>query len=486
MARPDDVYDLVILGAGSTAFAAALRAAELGRRSLMIENRVVGGTCANRGCLPSKNLMEAARHLYDARHPRYAAIEPCAPALDFQALIQQKDALVREYRARKYDSVAAGDAQVEIARGTVRFTDTRTVAIDSVNGPRLVRGERFLIATGSRPRIPAIAGLDAVPYLTSDLLSSDEKMELTALPESLIVVGGGYIALELGQMFARFGTAVTLIERGPHVLARDFEPEVGRMIETLFAAEGITVLRNAAVERVWRDGERGIAVSVAERGGTRELRAEHLLVAAGRVPATEGIGLQSAGVTLDATGAVQVDTTLRTSAPHIWAAGDVIGDQVESQMATPVGAHDGAIAAWNALGDGPAVEVNHRVIPRAIFTDPQIAMVGMTDRQANAAGRTCWCNTLPLELVPRAAAIHETRGLVKMVADAETNEVLGVTMVGREAAEIIHEAAMALRFHATIDDFRDMLHVYPTMAEALKIAAISRYKDPSRLSCCAE
>jgi mercuric reductase len=172
--------------------------------------------------------------------------------------------------------------------------------------------------------------------------------------------------------------------------------------------------------------------------------------------------------------------------PHIWAAGDLIGTEQDSQMATPVGAHDGGIAAHNALSGEAPRRIDHRVIPRAVFTDPQVGVVGMTEEEATAAGHTCWCNTIPLELVPRAGAIRDTRGVIKMVADADTSEVLGVSMLGANAAEVIHEAAMGLRFHATVDDFIDLLHVYPTMAEALKIVAISRYKDPARLSCCAE
>jgi mercuric reductase len=214
--------------------------------------------------------------------------------------------------------------------------------------------------------------------------------------------------------------------------------------------------------------------------------ATHLLVATGRQPNTTGVCLEDIGVRLDARGAIAVDEYLRSSVPHIWAAGDVIGRGQDSQMATPVGARDGGIVAHNALSGEPPRPVDHRVIPRAVFTDPQIGVVGLTDEQAVAAGHRCWCNTVSMELVPRAGAIRDTRGLIKMVADADTNEVLGISMLGQSAAEVIHEAAMGLRFHATIDDFIDLLHVYPTMAEALKIVAISRYKDPARLSCCAE
>jgi mercuric reductase len=211
-----------------------------------------------------------------------------------------------------------------------------------------------------------------------------------------------------------------------------------------------------------------------------------LLVATGRKPSSQDIGLEKIGVWLDGRGAIAVDEHLRTSVPHIFAAGDVIGREQDSQMATPVGSHDGVIAAHNALSGEPPREVDHRVIPRAVFTDPPIGVVGLTDEAAQGTGRRCWCSTIPMELVPRAAAIHDTRGVIKMVADAESNEVLGVSMLGVQAGEVIHEAAMGMRFHATIDDFIDMVHVYPTMAEALKIVAISRYKDPGKLSCCAE
>jgi mercuric reductase len=191
-------------------------------------------------------------------------------------------------------------------------------------------------------------------------------------------------------------------------------------------------------------------------------------------------------VDLGSGGQVQVDEYLRTRVPHIFAAGNVIGSETGIQMATPVGSQDGGIAAWNALSSQEARGVDHRVIPRAIFTDPQVAVVGMTEQQAIAAGHSCWCRALPLSLIPRAGAIRDTRGVVKMVADATTDEVLGVSMVGASAAEVIHEAAMALRFRAKLHDFIEIVHVYPTMAEALKIVAISRYKDSARLSCCAE
>ncbi|HXH13544.1 MAG TPA: NAD(P)/FAD-dependent oxidoreductase [Alphaproteobacteria bacterium] len=228
-------------------------------------------------------------------------------------------------------------------------------------------------------------------------------------------------------------------------------------------------------------------VASADVGGrVEEFRAEKLLIATGRRPNTDTIAIERAGVSVNAEGEVEVDEFLRTNVPHIFAAGDVIGRQVGSQMATPVGSRNGRIAAYNALSGEPPRRVDHRVIARVIFTDPPAAMVGLTEAAAVQAGHRCWCNTLPLTLVPRAGAIRKPHGFVKMVADADTHEVLGVAMVGDSAGEVIHEAAMALHFRAKLEDFIDLIHVYPTMAEALKLAAISRFRDPRRLSCCAE
>jgi mercuric reductase len=472
-------FDLVILGSGSTAFAAALRAQEFGKTAVMTDERTVGGTCVNRGCLPSKNLIEAARLIHDARNPRYPGISPTRPELDFRRLVAQKDEVVRSYREKKYESLIGGSIRVE--RGYVRFLNAHEVKV----GDKKIRGDKVLIATGSRPALPPIDGLSDVPYLTSDLLTSDELVELSELPASLLVLGGGYIALELGQMFRRFGSEVTIPERSREILSRGYEPEVGPAIRGILEHEGVRIVTSANVRSVRRDGP-GVIASVETGNGLREHRATHLLVAAGRRPNSDVIEIEKAGVSVGDKGQILIDQHLRTSVAHIFAAGDVIGSETGSQMATPVGSHDGGIAAHNALSNKEPRAVDHRVIPRTIFTDPQIAVVGMTEQEAIAAGHVCWCKTLPMSLVPRAGAIRDTRGIIKMVADAETDEVLGVSIVAPSAGEVIHEAAMALRFRGKLADFIEQLHVYPTMAEALKIVAISRFKDPARLSCCAE
>jgi len=484
MTHGDAAYDLVILGSGSTAFAAAITANELGKTAAMTEARTVGGTCVNRGCLPSKNLIEAAKLLHDAREPRYPGLVGRDLDLDFQQLVAQKDAVIAGYRAKKYLSIFDEGRDVPIVRGQARLTGAHTVEVAGPEGTTRLEGHQILVALGSSPIIPDIDGLRDVPYLTSDLLTSQEDLELTTLPESLVIIGGGYIAVELGQMFSRFGSKVTILERGERLLAA-YEPEIGLTLGDILRGEGLDVRTGARVVRV-RPDHAGVVVTAEIDGQEHTVTAARVLVTTGRQPNTSSVGLEDAGVRLAARGAVVVDEYLRTSVPHIWAAGDIIGAEQGSQMATPVGARDGGIATHNALSGETPRRVDHCVIPRAVFTDPQVGVVGLTDAEATAAGHRCWCNTVPMELVPRAGAIRDTRGVIKMVADADTHEVLGVSMLGANAAEVIHEAAMGLRFHATIDDFIDLLHVYPTMAEALKIVAISRYKDPGRLSCCAE
>ena len=328
-------YDLVVLGSGSAAFAAALRVAETGKTAVMTEARTVGGTCVNRGCLPSKNLIEAAKLVHEARHPRYPGIEPYDVRFDFGELIKQKDEIISVFRDRKYEGLVDGQENIDVVRGRVAFADDHAVEI---NGRR-IEGEKFLVALGSTPVAPEVEGLDEVPYMTSDLLTSEEDMELKELPESLVVVGGGYVALELGQMFSRFGTRVTILERSSRVLKHGYEPEVGLTLQEILREEGVDVRTNSSVRRV-RAVDEGVTVELEDGD---EVRAERLLVATGRRPNTAGVGLEKAGVETNGHGEVVVDEYLRTSAPHIFAAGDVIGNQLGSQMATPAGAHDGTI-----------------------------------------------------------------------------------------------------------------------------------------------
>jgi len=473
-------FDLLILGSGSTAFAAALRAAELGKTAAMTEMRTLGGTCVNRGCLPSKNLIEAARIVWESAHPRYRGLKPANMEFEFRELISQKQDVVHAYRDKKYQSIVSDADMIKVFMGQAQLIDSHTALV----GDQKVSGDQILIATGTRPIVPEISGLDNVSYLTSDLLTSDESQELKELPNSLIIIGGGYIALELGQMFHRFGTQVTILEQSRKILPT-YEPEVSRALTIALMEEGVNLVTGAKIKRSAQKSKDEVEVTARVGEEERSFPAQKLLIATGRKPNTDNIGLETVDVQLDAQGYVKVNDELQTNVPNIWAAGDIIGRQTDSQPATPVGAHDGVIAALNGLTEAHR-KVDHRVIPRTIFTDPQVAVVGMTDKEAVESGIPCWCNTIPLDLVPRAGATHHSNGIAKMVVNNETHEVVGVSLVMPNAGEVIHEAAMALRFKAKLEDYVNMLHVYPTMAEALKITAISYFKDPAKLSCCAE
>ncbi|RLG48571.1 MAG: hypothetical protein DRN92_00745 [Thermoproteota archaeon] len=269
------------------------------------------------------------------------------------------------------------------------------------------------------------------------------------------------------------------MERGSRVLKR-FEPEISQAIRRFLEEEGVVIHTNALVRRIKRENGEIIADAVVE-GGLRMLRTQHVLVTTGRASNTEDLGLQGVGVDMDDRGFVKVDSEMRTTAPNIWAAGDVTG----LPMATPVAAREGVIAAQNAIG-GKHIKMDYKTVPRAVFTDPEVASVGLTEAEAEKAGYRCMCRVLDLGLVPKALAIRESRGLVKIVADGITHQILGVHLVAPRGADIIHEAALAVKYRMTVEEIIGTVHVYPTISEAIRLAAQTFFKDVSRLSCCAE
>jgi mercuric reductase len=293
---PTEQFDLVILGSGSTAFAAALRAAESGKTAAMTEAHTLGGTCVNRGCLPSKNLIEAAKILYDSWNPRYPGLSPAPMTLDFAALVEQKDEVIHDYRDKKYQSIVSDSKRIRVFQGQARFSGNNEVAVDG----HILSAPRFLIATGSSPSVPNIPGLVETPYQTSDLLTSQEHMELKELPESLLIIGGGYIGLELGQMFSRFGVKVTILERGERILSA-YEPEISESVTEVFREEGITLHLKTKVNRVYGN-ENKVVLTAQIAGRQKEVKAAKLLVAAGRKPNTENLALEVPGVQLDGRG----------------------------------------------------------------------------------------------------------------------------------------------------------------------------------------
>ncbi|ABL79525.1 MULTISPECIES: mercury(II) reductase [unclassified Nocardioides] len=470
--------DLAVIGSGGAAYAAAIHATTLGKSVVMVERGTIGGTCVNTGCVPSKALIAAA----EARHVaadagRFPGIAATAGPVDMPALIGGKQALVETLRAERYVDLAESYGW-PVLPGDARFDatpDAPVLQVTAADGTvETIEAEHYLVATGSRPWVPPIDGLDAVDYLTSTT-----AMELTEVPESLLVLGGGYVALEQAQLFARLGSQVTMLVRSR--LASREEPEASSTLQQVFADEGIRVVRRAAVTSVTLDETTGqVVATAAVSGGEQEFRAERVLVALGRRPVTEGLNLDAVEVKTGDLGEIVVDDRLASSNPRIWAAGDVTGHREFVYVA----ASHGAVVVDNAFS-GAERSVDYARLPRVTFTSPAVGSVGMTDADAVAAGYRCDCRVLPLQYVPRALVNRDTRGFIKVVADADTGRILGLTAVAKDAGELAAAGVYLLEGGMTVQQVAHAWAPYLTMAEGIKIACQSYTTDVSKLSCCA-
>jgi mercuric reductase len=457
--------DLAIIGSGGAGFAAAIAATSRGLQVVMVERSTIGGTCVNVGCIPSKALLAAAEAHHVGAENRFPGISAAAGATDMAALVAGKSEIVTGLRKEKYEDLAA-DYGWEVRRGDAHFVD----------GPALeVAGERidaahYLVATGAAPWVPPVPGLTETGYLTST-----SALELDELPGSLVVVGGNYVGLEIGQTFARLGASVTLIEALER-LAPGEEPELSEVITGVLSDEGVDIWTSAALAGVSREDGK----VVARTTDGREVRADAILMATGRRPVTTGLGLGTVGVQTGGAGEVVVDDGLRSTNPRIWAAGDVTG---APQFVYVAGAH-GTMVVDNAFGGaGRTVDYSH--LPRVTFTTPNLAAVGLTDAQVTAAGIECTCRVLPLEYVPRAIVNRDTRGVVKVVAEVGTGRVVGIHIAAANAGDAILAATYALEAGMTTDQLASTWAPYLTMAEGIKLAAQSFRADVAKLSCCA-
>lgn len=459
-------YDLVAIGSGSAAFAAAIRATEHGARVGLVERGTLGGTCVNVGCIPSKHLL-AASHTYRSagNHP-FSGVSTSEGGVDLEALVGAKTRVVDELRREKYVDLAA-DFGFDIIRGDARFVGPDRVAVD---GRELAAGS-FLVATGAAPWAPPIPGLEEAGYLTSTT-----AMELSELPASLIVIGGNYIGLELGQVFADLGSRVMIVEARERIAPFE-EPEISKAMTEILRAEGIDVVTSAEVVRAEAGSPKAVVAVVG--GAERRFEADRILVATGRRPVLGGLKLDRAGVEVDE-GGLALDEQLRTTNPQVFAAGDVTG----APQFVYVAAAQGTLAADNALADAGG-SMDYTALPRVTFTTPSIAAVGLTDEEAQRAGYACECRVMGLEHVPRARVNLDTRGLFKVVANRETGRVLGVHVLAENAADVILAGVYAVKFGLTVDDLANTWAPYLTMSEGLKLASQAFTRELSRLSCCA-
>jgi len=455
----DRLLDLVIVGSGGAAMAAAITARQHGADVVLVERGVLGGTCVNVGCVPSKTLLAAAGARHAAITNPFPGAATSAGRVDYGALLRQKDELVARLRDAKYADVAHAYG-FEIVAGDARFADPDTLLVDG----RRLRAGSYIVATGSQPAVPDLPGLADVDYLTSTT-----AMELDKLPRSLAIVGGGYVGLEQAQLFAHLGTAVTVIGR----LAPRTEPELASLVREVFLDDGISVVDERA-HAVELDGQ---GVVVVTRSG-RRVSADRLLVATGRGPHTSGLGLDAGHVKTDERGFVLVDVDQRTSNPAVFAAGDVSG----APQYVYVAAATGRAAAVNALGGSERVD--YTGLPRVTFTRPQLASAGLTEAAAVERGYQCSSRFLDLADVPRALANRDTRGGIKLVADALSNRVLGVHALAEGAGDMMLAATYAIKAGFTVEDLAAAWAPYLTMAEGLRLAA-GLFRNQMPTSCCA-
>jgi len=466
--RTESGLKVAIIGTGSAAMACAVRAVEAGAAVTVIEASTTGGTCVNVGCVPSKILIRAAHvaHL-QARHP-FAGLARHAPALDRKALVAQQQARVEELRHAKYESILETHPGITLLSGFARFENADTLVVKQADGAeKRLTPDRILIATGRSPQIPDVPGLAGTPFWTSS-----EALLAEETPSHLIVYGGSVVALELAQAYLRLGSRVTLVARGALLSKQD--PAIGEGLKAVLIEEGMRVLTDTPANAVRFDGRR-----FELETGAGVVSGDRLLVATGRKPNTAGLELDRAGVATDPSGAIRVDDHLRTSVPHIYAAGDC----TNAPQFVYVAAAAGTRAAINMTGGDAALDLS--IVPAVVFTDPQVATVGLTEAQANELGMETDSRTLTLDNVPRALANFDTRGFIKLVADKRSGRLLGAQVLAAEGGEIIQTAALAIRNRMTVADLAGQLFPYLTMVEGLKLCAQTFTKDVKQLSCCA-
>ncbi len=462
-------FDMIVIGAGSAGFSAAITAANEGARVALIGHGTIGGTCVNVGCVPSKAMIRAMETLHITHVAnRFDGIEASAEITDWKAIIAQKQALVDDLRVAKYVDVLPGYNNISYIEGAASFDENGGL---TVNGAAF-QAKKIIIATGSRQHVPDIPGLDDVDYL-----DSTSALQLDALPASLVIMGGGYIGVEIAQIFARAGSAVTIVTR--RGLLPEAEPEISAALTEYFQAEGITVLKGLTYNSVEKtDG--GITLQVTSDGKPLAITGEHLLLATGRVPNTERLNLSNAGIENDGRGGIKVDSKMRSSRIGVYAAGDVTGQDQFVYMA----AYGAKLAAQNAM-NGDSLSYDNTAMPAVVFSDPQVASVGLTEAAAKAQGIDTVTSVLALEHVPRALAARDTRGLIKLVADKTTKKLLGAHIIAPEGADSIQTAVMAIKAGMTYEDLGATIFPYLTTVEGLKLAAQTFDKDVSKLSCCA-
>ena len=434
------------------------------------EGAVLGGTCINVGCVPSKRLITVSAFVEELKTRRFAGVDYKQGRLDYAKIVEEKDRLVSELRAEKYKNVLENLENVTYINETGSFADKNAIK----TGANEINARNILIATGAKASVPAIKGIEKAKYLTNE-----EALSLKELPESLIVVGGRALGLEFAQLFANFGVKVTLLQRSERIIP-NWEPEVSEYLARYLTESGVRIVTNATPVSI-STGNTLKEITAQVNGKETTFKSNEVLFATGRSANVENLNLNAADVQLNERNFVKVDRKLKTTSNNIYAAGDVTGEPMLETLA----AKEGNVATSNIF-EKAGREININEVPSAIFTYPEAAMVGLTEEQVIKSGVRCGCSPVKFELVAKAAIISDTRGVIKVVIDNKTKKIIGVHILAPHAADLIHEGVLAVKFGLTIDDIIDTVHVFPTLSEGFKLAAQSFYNDPHNLSCCTE
>ncbi|HEU4784245.1 MAG TPA: mercuric reductase [Ktedonobacterales bacterium] len=448
-------YDCLILGSGQAGSPLATALAQAGRKTAIVERLHVGGTCINEGCTPTKTMVASARVAYLARRGDDYGVGVGEVTVDMQRVRQRKREIVDSFRGGS-ERRLEDKPNLDLIYGEARFTGPKTVQIMLPSGEkRELAAETIFINTGERPADPNVPGLDP-----AHTLNSTSIMELDAVPSHLLVIGGGYVGLEFAQMFRRFGSQVTIIQRGRQLLGRE-DADVAEAVAEILAEDGIEILLNSTPTSATSAGE-SVTLHVKTPDGERDLTGSHVLAAAGRVPNTDALNLVAAGVATNERGYIQVNERLETSAPGIYALGDVKGPPAF----THISYDDFRIIRTNLLEGGDTTTTD-RLVPYTVFIDPQLGRVGLGEEEARQQGRNIKVAKMPMSWVARADEVDETRGFMKAVVDAGTRQILGCAILGIEGGELMAMVEIAMMGHLPYTVLRDAIFAHPTLAESL-------------------
>jgi len=463
-------FDLIIIGGGAGAFAAAIKANEFGAKTLMVNKGLpLGGTCVNVGCVPSKTLLWAGEVMHQAKYHSIPGLDIEVKNFDFATVVQHELDLVNKLRSEKYEKVLSNLEHVTHLDGKASFVSANEI---EVNGERY-SAEKFIIATGSTATVPDIEGIHEVGFVTHI-----EALQLKQQPKELIVIGAGPVGLEFAQMYARFGTKVTLLHRSDSIFSKA-EAQLTSHLAEILTKEGITIQTNAQVKSARKDGDKKIIEYTVDKEA-KTVSADEILLAVGKTANSGDLGLDKADVEVDEHQAVKVNSQLQTSQAHIFAVGDVTN--APKRLETTAG-KEGTLAAQNAL-KATSLNIDYNTVPWTIFTDPQFAGVGVTEDEQMKQMGVCACRSVSFEHVPKAMIMNRTEGLIKMAIHPETKEIMGVHILAPNAGDLIAEAMVLIKNKNTIDDVVNSLPMFPTLSEAIKLVAMFFTKDIKKLSCC--